>query len=121
MFPSPFGDIYFSTDINTVITGNDEILFPSPFGDIYFSTTFSPFAVRRVAAGFRPLSGISISLLVKGRQKAVAINRVSVPFRGYLFLYMVEPYTLVTESLVSVPFRGYLFLYGGYEKYVSEH
>ena len=154
-FPSPFGDIYFSTLYNTVsllyqpcssfrplsgisisllklgiysheearfrplsgisisLPGRNRFLprlftFPSPFGDIYFSTENRVLVFVEEDQGFRPLSGISISL-----QTVIILSSVkmlvSVPFRGYLFLYENCPENKGDDGWFPSPFGDIYF------------
>ena len=84
MFPSPLGAFFFNLVDEQRIKDAAEARFPSPLGAFFFNLCFMSIIGRRVTS-FRPLSGLSFSILVLLSIKALLESDVSVPSRGFLF------------------------------------
>ena len=83
VFPSPTGDLYFSIPFETPYTAKTR--FPSPTGDLYFSMAFGILYFEngiRVSVPYRGL----IFLNCSGFNFARGFESVSVPYRGLIFL-----------------------------------
>ena len=87
----------------------DHIQFSSPHGDFSFSIeTFARSGSKKTC--FRPLTGISLFLLVDLDGMAMG-GIVFVPSRGFLFFYEDYVNAMLEERKVFVPSRGFLFFY----------
>ena len=106
VFPSPTGDLYFSIPFETPYTAKTR--FPSPTGDLYFSMAFGILYFEngiRVSVPYRGL----IFLNCSGFNFARGFESVSVPYRGLIFLNS-RKHTTKLETKISVPYRGLIFL-----------
>ena len=107
VFPSPTGDLYFSIPFETPYTAKTR--FPSPTGDLYFSMAFGILYFEngiRVSVPYRGL----IFLNCSGFNFARGFESVSVPYRGLIFLNCSCTKSHIFSSCVSVPYRGLIFL-----------
>ena len=107
VFPSPTGDLYFSIPFETPYTAKTR--FPSPTGDLYFSMAFGILYFEngiRVSVPYRGL----IFLNCSGFNFARGFESVSVPYRGLIFLNGHPTKSHIFNSCVSVPYRGLIFL-----------
>ena len=106
-FPSPFGELYFSIEIRLQLKHN-KYLFPSPIGELYFSIFDTWDSGNEIPVYcFRPLSGSYISQFQTSNKKQY--NVVSVPYRGAIFLNRNRN-RINRHNRVSVPYRGAIFL-----------
>ena len=132
-FPSPHGVISIST-VKGRHDGSPGSKFPSPHGVISISTTSGHLHNRPVLC-FRPLTGLSLYLPFRRIHKrncyvqfpsphgVISISTyceetiefpydvVSVPSRGYLYIYCNWKIFNISRLNVSVPSRGYLYIY----------
>ena len=109
-FPSPHGVISISTR-EFFDNASTKIVFPSPHGVISISTISAMHITTFCKVSVPSRGYLYIYVVQKGDNEMSRIN-VSVPSRGYLYIYAIlMKGKMKTRFAVSVPSRGYLYIY----------
>ena len=108
MFPSPFG-VFFICTVRWLAASTRLVMFPSPFG-VFFICTEKGVGIMITATLFPSPFGvffICTRLIIRVTNQMLKFPS---PF-GVFFICTIGRWTLKTELRVSVPFRGFLYLY----------